>query len=60
MDGRYGRAFYYPEIGAVLSQGEGEEVHPVVYISLKLSNRERKYATVEGEAFKLLNGHWSA
>ncbi len=37
-------------LGAVLSQVQGGEEHPVLYISRKLSPAERNYATVEKEA----------
>ncbi len=37
-------------LGAILSQVQGGEEHPVLYISRKLSPAERNYATVEKEA----------
>ncbi len=37
-------------LGAVLSQVVDGEEHPVIYISLKLTPAERRYATVEREA----------
>ncbi len=37
-------------LGAVLSQVQGGEEHPVLYISRKLSPAERNYTTVEKEA----------
>ncbi|KAI2654662.1 Retrovirus-related Pol polyprotein [Labeo rohita] len=39
-------------LGAVLSQIQEGEEHPVIYISRKLSSAERRYATVEKEALK--------
>nr|XP_055032771.1 uncharacterized protein LOC129421341 [Misgurnus anguillicaudatus] len=37
-------------LGAVLSQGQASEEHPVIYISRKLTPAEQRYATVEREA----------
>ncbi len=37
-------------VGAVLSQVQDGEEHPVVYISRKLSTTEQRYAAVEKEA----------
>nr|XP_025035341.1 uncharacterized protein LOC112544063 [Pelodiscus sinensis] len=40
-------------LGAVLTQEEGGEEHPILYLSRKLFPRERGYATVEKEALAL-------
>ncbi|XP_067305997.1 uncharacterized protein [Pseudorasbora parva] len=40
-------------LGAVLSQIQEGEEHPIIYISRKLSPAERKYATVEKEALAI-------
>ncbi|KAI7806720.1 hypothetical protein IRJ41_010749, partial [Triplophysa rosa] len=40
-------------LGAVLLQGEGENCHPVQYISRKLFPRETKYSTIEKEALAI-------
>lgn len=40
-------------LGAVLLQGEGEDCHPVQYISRKLFPRETKYSTIEKEALAI-------
>ncbi|KAI2662301.1 Retrovirus-related Pol polyprotein from transposon 17.6 [Labeo rohita] len=40
-------------LGAVLSQVQGGEEHPIIYISRKLSPAERNYATVEREALAI-------
>jgi hypothetical protein len=40
-------------LGAVLSQVQGGEEHPVLYISRKLTPAERNYATVEKEALAI-------
>ncbi|KAL1269301.1 hypothetical protein QQF64_031590 [Cirrhinus molitorella] len=37
-------------LGAVLSQIQDDEEHPVIFISRKLTSAERRYATVEREA----------
>lgn len=38
---------------AVLAQGKGEAGRPILFISRKLSDQERRYATVEKEALAL-------
>ncbi|KAI2646137.1 Retrovirus-related Pol polyprotein from transposon 17.6 [Labeo rohita] len=40
-------------LGAVLSQIQEGEEHPIIYISRKLSTAERKYAAVEKEALAI-------
>ncbi len=40
-------------LGAVLSQIQEGEEHPVLYISRKLTSAERNYATVEKEALAI-------
>ncbi len=48
------------ELGAVLSQVQEGEEHPVVYISRKLSPAEQRYAAVEKEALAVKWASWSS
>ena len=41
-------------IGAVLSQVHNGEEHPVVYLSRKLNDHEKKYAVIEKECVTVL------
>ena len=38
-------------IGVVLSQKKGDLEYPIMYLSKKLSDQERKYATIEKRGF---------
>lgn len=43
-------------VGAVLSQGEGRDVHPVAFESRKLNDAEVKYPTHDKEALAVVHG----